>query len=121
MMFSATVNACTSWKCWWTMPMPWAMASAELRNRTGSPSTSSSPASGWYSPKITFISVDLPAPFSPSRQWTSPRRSVRSIASLASTPGKRLVTPRASRTTSATSASSGGESVAGPVMAVCRW
>ena len=26
-MFSATVNTGISWKCWWTMPMPWAMAS----------------------------------------------------------------------------------------------
>ena len=25
--FSATVNTGISWKCWWTMPMPWAIAS----------------------------------------------------------------------------------------------
>src|SRR5436309_82444 len=35
------------------------------------------PASGRTAPLSTFISVDLPAPFSPTRAWTSPRRSTR--------------------------------------------
>ena len=35
-----------------------------------------------------FISVDLPAPFSPRRQCTSPRRTASEMRSLASTPGK---------------------------------
>jgi len=43
-----------------------------------------------------FMSVVLPAPFSPSRPCTSPARSTRSTASLATTPGKRLVMPRIS-------------------------
>ena|SRR5436190_7605903 len=43
-----------------------------------------------------FISVVLPAPFSPSSAWISPRRTSRSMWSLATTPGKRLVTPRIS-------------------------
>ena len=30
------------------------------------------PPSGWYIPFIIFISVDFPAPFSPTRTWTSP-------------------------------------------------
>src|SRR5207253_2816457 len=46
-----------------------------------------------------FMSVDLPAPFSPSSAWISPRRTSRSIASFASVPvGNRFVIPRISRT-----------------------
>src|SRR5439155_21362725 len=46
-----------------------------------------------------FMSVDLPAPFSPSNAWSSPRRRSRSIASFARVPvGNRLVIPRISRT-----------------------
>src|SRR4051794_5363458 len=45
-----------------------------------------------------FISVDLPAPFSPSSACTSPRRRSKSTWSFARTPGKRLVIPRSSRT-----------------------
>src|SRR5215210_805982 len=44
-----------------------------------------------------FISVDLPAPFSPSRAWTSPWIRSRSIRSLASTPGNCFVIPASSR------------------------
>src|SRR5688572_5423810 len=40
-----------------------------------------------------FISVDLPAPFSPRRAWISPRRTSRSMPALASTPGNPLVMP----------------------------
>src|SRR6056297_4316975 len=45
-----------------------------------------------------WTSVVLPAPFSPSSACTSPRLTVRSTASFATTPGKRLVTARISRT-----------------------
>src|SRR5580765_1626350 len=45
-----------------------------------------------------FISVDLPAPFSPSSAWTSPALRSKSTWSLATTPGNRLVMPRSSRT-----------------------
>ena len=38
-----------------------------------------------------FISVDLPAPFSPSSAWTSPRRSSKSTWSLATMPGNGFV------------------------------
>ena len=41
----------------------------------------------------SLISVDLPQPFSPTRQCTSPRRTSQSIRSSASTPPKRLLTP----------------------------
>jgi hypothetical protein len=43
-----------------------------------------------------FISVDLPAPFSPNSAWISPARTCKSTASLATTPGKSLVMPRIS-------------------------
>ena len=48
--FSATVNTGTSMKCWWTMPMPAAMASRGEVNVRATPSTRISPSSAWYSP-----------------------------------------------------------------------
>ena len=33
-----------------------------------------SPASAWWTPPMTFIRVDLPAPFSPTTAWTAPGR-----------------------------------------------
>src|SRR5919197_3937834 len=45
-----------------------------------------------------LISVDLPAPFSPSSAWTSPRCRSKSMWSFASTPGNCFVIPRSSRT-----------------------
>src|SRR3712207_5987225 len=47
-----------------------------------------------------FMSVVLPAPFSPSRASTSPLRRARLTSLLATTPGKTFVTFLASRTTS---------------------
>src|SRR5918912_49962 len=44
-----------------------------------------------------FMRVDLPAPFSPRRAWTSPLASSKSTWSFATTPGKRLVMPFNSR------------------------
>ncbi|QKM46029.1 hypothetical protein B7760_00014 [Burkholderia glumae] len=52
--------------------MPAPIEAAALVKRTGSPSTSTLPESGWYSPPRIFSSVDLPAPFSPMRPWTCP-------------------------------------------------
>ena len=43
------------------------------------------------------MSVDFPAPFSPSRACTSPRRTSRSTLSFAVSAPKRLVTPFSSR------------------------
>ena len=65
-MFSATVITGTSMKCWWTMPIPSLIAADGEAISTGLPSTRISPASGLYRPYRTDISVDLPAPFSPS-------------------------------------------------------
>ena len=33
-----------------------------------------SPLSGWRTPEMILMSVDLPEPFSPTRQWISPVR-----------------------------------------------
>src|SRR5687768_18289620 len=42
------------------------------------------------------MSVDLPAPFSPSSAWISPARRTKSTPSSARTPGNTFSTPRAS-------------------------
>src|SRR3954453_12234404 len=42
------------------------------------------------------MSVDLPAPFSPTIAWMVPRRTVRLTSELATTPGNRLVIPLSS-------------------------
>ena len=73
------------------MPMPSAFASLGLRTATSLPFLRILPASGWYKPNSTLISVLLPAPFSPSRACTSPLRSCRVISSFALIPGNSLV------------------------------
>ncbi|OPZ65175.1 MAG: hypothetical protein BWY85_00750 [Firmicutes bacterium ADurb.Bin506] len=100
-MFSATVKVCTSLKCWCTMPIPSAIASAGERIDTRSPLISISPESGRIRPVNMFISVLLPAPFSPRRAWISPRRTHRFAPLLATTPGNRFVTLRISTAFSA--------------------
>ena len=72
MMFSNTVMASTSMKCWCTMPMPSFTAWAGESMRTFLPFKQMLPSVGWYRPIRTFISVDFPAPFSPSSVSTSP-------------------------------------------------
>src|SRR6266516_6752760 len=49
-------------------------------------------------PAIVLISVDLPAPLSPTSAITSPRRTSRSTSLRASTDPKVFVMPRSSRT-----------------------
>ena len=72
--FSHTVSGSTRLKCWCTMPMPRAAAACGSAMRRGTPSSTTRPSSGWTRPIRTFISVDLPAPFSPSTPCTSPAR-----------------------------------------------
>src|SRR4051794_36281032 len=48
------------------------------------------PGSGAWTPEMILISVDLPDPFSPTRQCTSPASSVMSTSRSACTPPKRL-------------------------------
>src|SRR5947208_11429313 len=60
------------------------------------------------------INVDLPAPFSPSSAWISPRPRSKSTASLARTPGNRFVMPRSSRTRGASAIGIDNPTGAGP-------
>ena len=85
-MFSATDRLGTSMKCWWTMPMPWAMATEGEVSSSFSPFTMISPLVGCSRPKSIFISVLLPAPFSPISAWISPLRRLKSTPWFAATP-----------------------------------
>src|SRR5687768_9575593 len=55
------------------------------------------PPSGVCTPASTFISVDLPAPFSPTMAWISPGRRSRSTPWSTSTPTKLLRIPSIAR------------------------
>jgi hypothetical protein len=72
-------------KCWCTIPTPAAIARAVSHPVTSRPNTSTVPASGAYIPARMRISVDLPAPFSPTRAWISPAPTSRLAPRLAST------------------------------------
>src|SRR2546429_751963 len=53
------------------------------------------PPSGRCTPPRMQISVDLPAPFSPTTAWISPRATSKSTPSSATVAPNRLVTPSA--------------------------
>ena len=65
------------------MPSPKRMASMGLANRTSRPSTAIVPESGACNPYSSFMSVLLPAPFSPTTAWTSPANRSMETRSLA--------------------------------------
>src|SRR3954468_17458074 len=69
---------------------------------TSSPLMISRPSSGFWKPEMVLISVDLPAPLSPSRPSTSPLPRCRLISRSAVTGPKRLATPSTRRTSSDT-------------------
>ena len=95
-MFSATVSGRTSMKCWCTMPSPRASASAGDRKRTGFPNRRIVPPSGAWSPNSTFMSVVLPAPFSPTSAWIVPGATRSVTPSFARRRPKTLVMPSSS-------------------------
>src|SRR5215212_4814434 len=64
---------------------------------TSSPSRKTWPSSGWWTPLRHLMSVDLPAPLSPSSARTSSRRNSRLTLSRASVAPNRFVTLRTSR------------------------
>src|SRR5690554_3141831 len=81
---------------WWTVAMPRSSASAGLANVTRSPSRIISPWSALCTPERILIMVLLPAPLSPSRQWTSPGRTVIEMSLRAMTLPKYLLMLRTS-------------------------
>ena len=70
-----------------------ARALAGLNRSTVSPPTSIVPPSGWCAPVMTLMSVDLPAPFSPSNACTSPACKSNETPFNARTAPKAFVTP----------------------------
>src|SRR5262245_60912390 len=76
--------------------MPNPSASLGERGLISTPSSRTVPPSRGKTPVSTLINVLLPAPFSPIRAWTSPRRTVKSTRCNAFTPGKDLDRPRTS-------------------------
>src|SRR4051812_24305310 len=78
--------------------MPCEVADWTSRTTTRAPSMSTSPESGCSIPAAIFISVDLPAPFSPSRATTSPAPTSSETPFSACTPRKRLWMSRSCRT-----------------------
>src|SRR6185503_5125057 len=79
------------------MAMPAACASRAERKRVSLPSSRKRPENSGCTPAMIFISVLLPAPFSPTRPWISPGRSAKSTPRSASTPPKVLPIPFSSR------------------------
>src|SRR5262249_24276131 len=67
------------------MPAAWAAAGPLSTARW--PSMSSSPSSGWWTPASIFTTVDLPAPFSPTRACASPpQRSIEASTTARTAP-----------------------------------
>src|SRR5260221_2296664 len=73
--------------------MPAARASIGVRKRTGTPSSRISPASAGCRPVTILTSVDLPAPFSPTRAWIVPGATSKATSRTASMPPKLLLMP----------------------------
>ena len=67
--------------------MPAAIAPGTVIALRSTPSMRIRPLVGATTPPSTFISVDLPAPFSPTRPMTSPGSTARLTSSRATTPG----------------------------------
>src|SRR5207248_7640670 len=66
-----------------------------LAKSRSSPSTRMTPRSGRCTPPRMRIKVDLPAPFSPTTAWISPKATAKSTPSSAMVAPNRLLTPSA--------------------------
>ena len=88
-------------RSWYRVSMPSVSASAGLAIFTSLPWKRIWPSSGWYTPEIILIRVDLPAPLSPRRPTTSPGNTCMSMRSTAVRPPNRFVSPRTSSIASA--------------------
>src|SRR5262245_50851097 len=78
------------------MPMPAASASRAERKCTAEPSSRMAPSYSACTPAMIFISVLLPAPFSPTRPWISPAFRAKSTSLRACTPPNDLQMPDSS-------------------------
>jgi len=78
------------------MTMPAASLERMSLKCTGSPWKMMSPVKlpAGCTPDSTFISVDLPAPFSPQMAWICPASTVMETSERALTPGNSLVMER---------------------------
>src|SRR5512136_733256 len=74
--------------------MPSRRAISGVLTSVGAPSSRISPALRGMAPARIFISVDLPAPFSPTMACTSPPSAEKSTPRKASVPSKLLWMPR---------------------------
>src|SRR5262245_13860788 len=72
--------------------MPSSRAKRGSAFASGFPTISTVPVSGRCAPVTTRMSVLLPAPFSPTRAWTSPGRRSKETSRSARTPAKDLET-----------------------------
>ena len=95
-MFSATERSGTRLSSWWMTMMPASSESRGRFGRNGWPPRRISPRSAGNTPARIFISVDLPAPFSPTMPSTSPPSSEMLTSDRARTPGKPLEMSRIS-------------------------
>src|SRR5450756_1070198 len=82
-MFSVTDISGTRLNSWSTIATPASRASLIEPKDTSLPSRWIVPPSRWTAPARIFPSVDLPAPFSPTRASTSPWPTVRSTPARA--------------------------------------
>src|SRR5579871_6851300 len=96
-----------------------ASAPSALVARVGRPSNSIVPESGALTPAMILASVDLPAPFSPTRPRTRPAAIEKSTPRSACTAPKRLVRPVQRRRTPAPSSGAGPPCKA-PLPAFCE-
>src|SRR5262245_26623618 len=94
-MLSAIDNAGTRRRSCGMVTMPTAMASWGLAKWHSCPSRRTTPRSGRWTPPRMRISVDLPAPFSPTTAWISPNATSKSTPSSATVAPNRLLTPSA--------------------------
>ena len=92
-MFSYARRSLNRLSSWWTKAMP-AFSTALIDAPVMSaPSKVTVPASAVYDPVRMFMSVDLPAPFSPSRAWISPGPTCKSTPFKTGTPLNALRIP----------------------------
>src|SRR3954453_14989755 len=89
-MLWKTESSLTSARSWYTQSIPSEGAWSTERSSTSSPLTTSRPSSGFWKPEMILISVDLPAPLSPSSPSTSPLRRCTLMSRSAVTGPKRL-------------------------------